>query len=279
MSDDNKDNSEKKPRTPEWATAPFKRFLDQTERLDQVIHLSIRGISGLRGFPKLAEAIANLDKTQNAEDAKKRIAEAHRTADLAKREMDTGFPVLHSQAVVNLWSLLEALIQDFLCEWILNTPDALFVEEIKKLKVKIGEYEQLERRDRISYLIELLERDLVVGMKNGVHRFEAILAPFKLAGPIKASIRRDLLELGQVRNVIVHRAGIVDHKFVTACPWMKMKVGDSLQVTHKMFGRYFGAVHAYATLLIYRLGEYHGVDMKGSSKNEDENKSEKGAAA
>lgn len=260
MSEPQSDVSPKKTGAPPWATEPFKRFVNQTERLDQVVHLSMRGISGLRGVPGLVKALAKVED-EHSEKAKQRLEDADRTAELAKREVETGFPVLHSQAVVNLWSLLEALIHDFLCAWLLNTPDALFVDAIRKLRVRLGEYEQLEKKDRISYIVELLEKELVIGVKYGVPRFEMMLAPFKLGGTVSSALRRDILELGQVRNIIVHRGGIADQQFASTCPWMKLESGDELKVTHKMLSRYFHSVHDYAVILICRVGEHHGVDM------------------
>ena len=57
---DQKENKQK--RAPNWAMEPFEYFLDQTEYLSQILHLTIRGISGLRGIPKIVEVVAKVSE-------------------------------------------------------------------------------------------------------------------------------------------------------------------------------------------------------------------------
>lgn len=52
----------------------------------------------------------------------------------------------------------------------------------------------------------------------GVARFETLLALVELSGAIDEEHRKGLFELQQVRNVIVHRAGIVDRRLREQCP-------------------------------------------------------------
>jgi len=215
----------------------------------------------VRLVAKIKQTLDEENKQKDKESNQKKLVHAKRTAELAENEIKTGFPLLHALAVVNLWTFLEALIHSFMCSWIKNIPNSLLIDPIPKLKIKIGDYERLNKAERISYIAELLDKELGAGLRHGVNRFEVLLEPLGLSGSIPDWVRRDIYELAQVRNAIVHRIGVTDRQLKNECPWLKLKLGDEIVVTHKMFTNYMEAAHSYVTELIYRVGEKYGVDM------------------
>jgi len=250
----------KKPGAPKWATQPFRDFIDQTERLGHLLHLSMSGISMLRGVPKIVQVLAKVEE-DFSEEAHDRFENANKVAELAHIELNDGFPLLHAQTAIALWSALEATIRLFLARWLQNYKQAMEVEAIQKLRVRIGEYERLEGEDRFFYILNRLEQELATPLKTGITRFELMLEPFGLSGPVDEDVRRNLFELNQIRNILVHRSGFADRRLVDSCPWLKLKVGDSVKVSHEMTDHYFQSVMNYALELIIRIGEYFGVDM------------------
>lgn len=255
-----KDKSREGPWAPEWATQPFRDFIEQTKRLDELLRLSISGISILRGMPKIVEVLAKM-QGESGKETRDTLQRAKKEAELAKREVKDDFPLLHAQTTIALWSALEATIRYFLTRWLQNYEKAMEVEAIQKLRVKIGEYESLEGEERFFYILNRLEQELATPLKTGVTRFESLLDPFGLAGPVDEDVRRNLFELNQVRNALVHRAGLADRRLTNSCPWMKLKVGDPVKVDREMTTRYSESVANYALELIIRIGEHFGVDM------------------
>lgn len=245
---------------PNWAKDPFKHFLDDTERLGHMVRLSSAGIGMLRARPKAIEALmkAGVDdpriESYGLEDARK-------DADLAEREVKSGFPILHAWAVVGLWALFEATIRTFVAEWLQHKRTAWRTEPIQRLRIKLGEYESIPRNQRHRFVVEMLEKELGAGLRDGVTRFEAMLEPFGLSGELPASLRREIYEFGQVRNLIAHNASKVDRQFADACPWLDVKIGDEFYVSRDMFGKYHYVTVVYTTLIICRVGEHFGVDM------------------
>jgi hypothetical protein len=244
---------------PSWASQPFKDYLDQLERTWMLLHLSSKGISLLRGIPRTIEVLNEVDKERYGDE--ERMKRAVEEAELAQKELDDGFPLLHSQFVVSLWSSMESLVRLFVARLLQNHKPAMDNKVIQRLQVKIGEYERLEGDDRYFYIVDKLEQELSTPLKSGVTRFEILLEPFGLSGPVKDEIRQDLFELNQVRNVVVHRSGIADRRFIDACPWLELKVGDKFNVQYPYSKRYFKASQKYVLLLIVRMGEYFGVNM------------------
>jgi len=149
----------------------------------------------------------------------------------------------------------------FIVRWLQNYKQAMEVEAIQKLRVRIGEYERLEGEERFFYILNRLEQELSAPLKTGITRFELLLETFGLSGTVDEDVRRNLFELNQIRNILVHRSGFTDRRLVDSCPWMKLRVGDPVKVNHEMTAHYFQSVMEYATEIIARIGEHFGVDM------------------
>ena len=60
------------------------------------------------------------------------------------------------------------------------------------------------------------------------------------------------MELSAVRNVIAHRLGIADRRFLEACPWFNVELGDEVVVDGSKYSQYRAAVNAYAINVIER---------------------------
>ena len=249
--------STEKPHLPSWIPDLFTAFGSHVKDLDRVLHLSMTGIARLRAerqFLKLITVIDGRDATP-AE-----LARAEDEATLAQSEVENGFPLLHEQATVALWGSLETLVRSFVSGWLENRADAWQAEAVRRLRVRLGDYHSLPPADRCLWVVDLLDQEIGGPLRNGVGRFEALLAPFSLAGPLEAGLQKTLFELSQVRNAIVHRRAAADRRFVEACPWLSLAVGDRLRVTHKMWGAYSTASFEYGLELLQRARESGGLE-------------------
>lgn len=244
--------------TPEWASQPFSELVDYVQNLEHILRLSMKGISMIRAVPKAVEALAKVNADEQNTTYEERFRYAKEEAELAQKEVDSGFPLLHAQAVVSLWGSLEAQIRRFLASWLANEPKALLASQVQKLKVQLGDYERLDKEERPYYILDLLEREIQSPLKQGVTRFESLLDIFGLAGGVDESVRKNLFEMNQIRNVIVHRQGKVDNRLISACPWLNIGVGETIVVSHKDYNRYSHAAVSYVTELVVRTAVYFG---------------------
>jgi hypothetical protein len=225
--------------------------------LDEVLHLTCGGISMIRATPNAIKVLYSIDGDES-EAARNEIAAAEHRAALAQREVDSGFNIVHSQAVVSLWGALEDAVRTFVARWLMNLPEWRTQGPWAELKVKLGEYERLDGEEKAYFLVGLIEQNTGAPMKRGVNRFESLLEGLGLTGGAGDETRDAIFEMQQVRNVIAHRRGIADHRFCRMCPSFGAKPNQRLQISHEQWQRYSAAAGSYIHELICRVGEHFG---------------------
>ena len=224
----------------------------------------------IRGRPNALDALAkaypliDAERVPDAEQAEERMARAMRDADVAKQEMEQGFPFLFSQAAAALWASLEDLVRTFLVAWITNRPQVLETDSISKLKVKLGDYLGRSDQEQYEYILDLLTEDIGATRRFGVERFESVLKPFGLSGHVREDVAKALFELQQLRHVIVHRQAVVDRRLLKNCPWLPLNVGQTVVITHERYNDFWVAAITYVIELIQRVREQLGISRISS---------------
>lgn len=245
----------------QWEQECFKRAFDFLHKTHEVLHLCMQGLDFVSKHPGIHEALlATMDgeSEERIRDEKRTLEACRKMAKSSQDEIDSGFATLHSQSIVALWGTLDALVEDLLTAWIRNEPKALQAREFQKIKVSVFEYEFFDEDQRAAFLVRELTRSLNADLKRGIGRFETLLAVVGLTGKIDKPFRRDLFELSQVRNILVHRAGIADEIFCSNCPWVGVKLGDAISMDHDVYIRYYKAVHVYMFDLMNRVELHQG---------------------
>jgi hypothetical protein len=242
----------------------FDDFLNHFQELMELMELAVRGISSIRAMPKLVEAVAKAhgDPDLGEKDRAVSLKYARRLAELAQREINSDFPLLHQHMTLSAWSSLEATIREFVAQWLVRVPTARQVEKIRKIKIPLCEYDALSPEDRSYFVVDLLEREVSAPLKQGVNRFESLLQIFGLDGPVEDDTSKTLFELSNVRNNLVHRRGIADRRLIEACPWLGLKAGDRLKLNHASAKRYATACMHYIYTIMLRVGDYYGTDLR-----------------
>jgi hypothetical protein len=170
--------------------------------------------------------------------------ESKEMANFLRKEFVAGFQFMYRIWTVMLWSILENYIRDFLVEWIKRNPDMMKTEVVQKLSIRFGEYEALLGDEKYEYIVDMVESQSKLGI--GVARFEVILGQFGLSGKVNEKLKKNILELQQVRHVLVHRNGIVDKRLAERCPWIVPNPGKTIFIDSEIYQMYFEAVANYA---------------------------------
>ena len=176
-----------------------------------------------------------------------------RLGEFSKKEKTRGFSFLFGLSSVRVWTILEAMIGDYLVTLIENENDLLERESIKKLKGPLIEFAAASRGQQAEYLSDLLIQDLKAKLKPGIGRFETILNEIGFGGGVNPHVARILLELSQLRNIILHKNGRVDARFVEFCPQKNVKTGEEILISENDFGLYYNASFWYVIEVFKRF--------------------------
>lgn len=173
--------------------------------------------------------------------------------DFGRAQRDSGFPLIYRVVVVQLASILEAAI-DRAARFLIENFSEISRENFPKaVKVSVVDFISVDASERTAAILEAVKQELKSKATFGVDRYEALLGVFGFSGSVPVSIKQSLSELTQVRNLIVHRAGVVDDKFLRLCPWRRFDRGNQVALTDADFNSYCAATDWYIFDVFERL--------------------------
>lgn len=235
---------------------PAGFFLRYAEESRELIELSVRGTTLLVRQPTLTKALLDLSEYRAGEPDPERQAildTAQRLADLATREIDRDFPLLHAHAIVGIWGALESWIDEMCCRWITLFPEHCDWGE-RRVKVSAADFLESAPNQRARLLLAAVKADRKVEEKLGVGQFESILGSLGLGGSVPTTISRSLLGMQQVRHIYAHRAGNADEAFIERCgELLDCTLGERVIVDSEAISNYVGAAIQYTHILHLRV--------------------------
>ncbi|SRR6266478_1764195 len=266
---------------PAYASESLRRFLAAWKEDFRLLHLSMRGIGMLTGMPGIFEALIETDEAKDGDSAKEKLkkdlVEAKDEGKLAAEECAKGFPLLHAHTLVATWGAFEVAIEDTLVKILLNEPKLLKNQAFTKVKIPLAEFQASDEEGRIRYLLNEITRNQGPGRKQGVDMFESLLDFLALSGAVQEDLKKTIWEMQHVRNVIVHRASCADKRLLEGCPWLNLKIGEKVIVSHDALGRYGAALCQYALNIAHRLCERYGVDPQARIRAFNEQREKEGS--
>jgi hypothetical protein len=229
------------------------------------------------GYPSLASLIHEKFSRfiRKAEDkpTPERLDRLKILEEFAAEQSKNGFPYLHALAVVRLCTIIEVFIQDIIVWTLSNIPEVKDFPILKKLKGPLIEFASAPHQKQSEYITNLLYDDLSVRLKRGIGRFEDVLNSIELGGPVNEKIKKLIIELYEIRNIVAHKNAVVDERFVNNCPWMETTVGEPINLSREQFSYYFLAVSWYVNEVSRRhLLRYPPEDPSKFSSQESINK-------
>jgi hypothetical protein len=241
---------------PDWVRPVQRRWRERSRELVYFVDLTWRGYAMVANYPSLLEAVS--EGVEEDPDWIARTSEAAELAALSKGQLEAGMPLLHGLAVALAWTSLETLVEELIVEILRNRPEVADREGLRELKLSLavavsGDPEQIARA-----VYDELEAKRGSAFKSGLTRFEGLFNAVGLGGTVPEDVSKIIWELGQARNVMLHRGGVVDEQFAAACPWTGLKRGDTLSVTQRRVLEYVAATAHYYTIIRTRLSTAFG---------------------
>ena len=154
-----------------WTKDCFTQALDFLHRTHEILHLCMEGLGWVSKHPVVHEALlASMDGEPAAtiEAEKRALDSCQRTAERARREIESHFVTLHSQSIVFLWACLDAFVEDLLAAWLRHEPQVLQAEDFRRIKVRVSDYQLLDEEQRAAFVVRELSRSLGAAEKRGV---------------------------------------------------------------------------------------------------------------
>ncbi len=170
-----------------------------------------------------------------------------------------GYPIFRF-GITFAWAELEAFIDDFLKSWLthMTPPAELDVFDKVMVSQSIRTFERMTADERMAFYVRQLKAKVARGSE--IKTFFAALDALGLKaveGQDVKKLERSLTELQQIRNVLVHRGGIVDAAMLDKCPWLEMnpeiKLGERFPLDTESTSAYTLLILAVSTHVLERV--------------------------
>lgn len=178
--------------------------------------------------------------------------------ELTQAEVDADFPLLHNHTLVGLWGALEAYTSDIAVNWVEHLNPREWGDDIAKMKIKLGDWVSLPEDQRSEWLVDQIRRTSSSDLKAGIGQFESVFNAIGLDGPVDDAIRTVLFQTKALRNVIAHRGGRADARFVADCSDFGTSVGDEVRLSRLQLAAALEAMTIYANTVANRINTYLG---------------------
>jgi hypothetical protein len=246
---------------------PVYGKIEELRHLDDFIWATLKGWGALPAreyilhrsrLRAVDEVNPEANTEQLIEDLKAEEEEHARLLKFASDQAGQDYPYLFSLVAVRLWAMVEAAAREFVVEGVrqpipLPAPGAL-----AKLKGPIAPFIGADSAVQSELVADALWQS-VEGTFTSVERFDAVLDRLGFSGDLHTTTREVLLELAEVRHCVVHRNGLADQRLLSACPWLRIKVGGQLPATIHRYWFYRTAAYAYFMDLLQRWSKWRSV--------------------
>lgn len=265
------EHAEQEPSGIWWNAVVDDAFSFLIEEFD-LVELTTKGVLELSHWPMVAEVLIEVDQERRSrreppldevgETAESRLKEAEKIAEWAHREIGSDFTLLHSHSLVLIWSAIETAVRDLCVASLRNVPELLDGEGFVTIRIPFAQFLALSDEDRLEAFLLELERTSTVQGKQGMKRLEALMKFVGLEGEMDdPRLPHEMHLLSQVRNLIVHRRGVVDRRFLEHCPDVGGIAGQRLLINRPFYVRlYLAAVHYLCVIHNRCCRVYGGAD-------------------
>jgi hypothetical protein len=162
-------------------------------------------------------------------------------------------PIQFAHSLVGTWGAFEAMVDDFIFNLHLAMPQIFCSEELERVQIKLNlEQLNLDQERLFGLFLRQVKQDIGSSKKLGIEQFESLFKLFNLSGVVDAQVKKDFMEMQQIRHVIVHRASIVDEKLERLCPWLEWKLGEKIELKEEHSSRYSMSFATYGKTMIDR---------------------------
>lgn len=242
----------------------FGKIIELTT-LDSFIWATLSGWGVFAGFKRsqgtvqapIKEADPGSQATALAERFKKE-EEDLKLIKFTDEQAEKDYPYLFALVSVRLWAMAEAAARDVAVEAVKKPTGPPERSKLQRLKGPIGQFIGADVDTQADLLADALWQ-APEGRFRGIERFDAVLELIGLGGSAPSPVNEILIELSELRHCVVHRGGLVDRRFLEACPWIGLKVGSVLPASLKRYWFHRNATYWYVLDLVRRWARWQNI--------------------
>jgi hypothetical protein len=152
-----------------------------------------------------------------------------------------------------VWGTLEVMTEDLFVAALIARPEFLEQEVFQRIPIPLSDFLKSDREQQLRILYRLFNASS--SEKAGVNRFESPLNAVGLSGAVDKELSLNLMDLQELRNLIVHQSGIADSRFCQSQYGRSRfhKVGDEIPFGEPYFRLYCGSVLTYQRTVLERV--------------------------
>jgi hypothetical protein len=225
----------------------FGRAADELQHLDTFVQLAEAALRIAAQSTRTLELLERHNRVvhHSPEQRDAALREAKAREEFAAIQLATGSPYLYGLAAIRLWTIIESFVDGLLHRLVSRADVRQSSSPIANLKGPVVEFAGLAPTEQTACLVSALRDNVRASQKLGVGQFECMLEIVGCTGGVPDEVRRCLLELQQVRHVLVHRSGRVDQKLLSTCPWITRSIGEDVRLTARHLHQYHRAASWY----------------------------------
>ena len=236
----------------------FVRFSQETTRLSD---LYTTGADRLRNAHELQKILFEHDKKWDLKPDEGQLERAKELSALARAEVEAGFPLVNAHFLLGVWGVFESALDACVVEWMVQNPGDFQWGPQDEIKMSPAVVFAPDARARAEVFLEALKKRRGSAPSVGITRFEGLLSLVGLDGPLPAGLSDTVFELQQVRNIYAHNGGQADPRFLAACPYVPVKLGERVPVNPRIADGYYSALLVYANVILARGWARHGIGL------------------
>ena len=203
------------------------------------------------GRPLLQLAAQRLASAGNAdaiEPLARLLAAAPIQEQWAAELRSTDYASLNAHALVAIWGALETCIEDLVVAILSNVPTAAATVSAAGVRVNSNKVASSATEEDLRALYRKIEEHVRV-KQDVVQTYEKVLRLFGLSAACPEHTDA-LLSANALRNVIVHRGGIIDERAVRQAQALAPRLGTKCMIKRDDFLMYHQAVSAWLIALM-----------------------------
>lgn len=217
------------------------------------MNLGATAVQAIELNKRIANALNEPDPFPDKDTYEEHVRTAQNLQSFAIAQKERQFAYLWSLCAFRLWTILEHLVDDIVIVALKDVTPNYDLRLLQSLRAPVLDFVQLSPDQRAEELLRLLEEKISIWKQKGVGRLECLLEPISLSGAVDDIVKDTLYELIEVRHLIAHRAGHIDNRLKTNCPWIRGNEGDELTLTEERYHAYFMATAWYIMAVWTRL--------------------------